>query len=444
MPQSVSGRQPLSLIELSPFLQERAGWPPDIGALAVLEGAEPAGAWDEPLTEVVLQRVQRWTEAFPRAAQLVHRPALGLKRPFWYTTPRLDIRDQINVLTVPAPGDERTLLDVCAGLHVRPFDVTRPLWRLWLLDGLTEGRLAMLIRLHHALADGATALDSLTRLFEPDGTSPGDSRMPRPNERPPAAGRRPANAERRIMGPLTRFRRTVRQLSGMLRDPAPRTSLNRRVGRYRRFAVLRYDVNPIRQVAHSFGVTINDVVLTAVAGGLHRLLIARGETTAGTTLRAMVPIAGPVAPGSSQNATTEMLVRLPVGEIEPQRRLEMIAADTRLRKNEPVDFAASGFLRSRLLMTLGTRLAAFQRLANIYVANLRGPAGPLYLGPMSVSYVAPLVPLAGNLPLSVGVLSCSGVVTITVITDPVACGDVELFLDGMRGSLQDLSLTALA
>ena len=117
----------------------------------------------------------------------------------------------------------------------------------------------------------------------------------------------------------------------------------------------------------------------------------------------------------------------------------MIAADTRLRKKEPVDFSGSGFLRSRLLMRLGTRLAAFQRHANIYVANLRGPGGPLYLGPMRVSYVAPLVPLAGNLPLSVGVLSCSGVLAITVITDPVACGDVEVFLDGMRESMQDLS-----
>jgi diacylglycerol O-acyltransferase len=435
----MSGRQPLSLIELSPFLQEKAGWPPDIGALVMLEGMEPARGWEQPLIEVVLERLQRWTEAFPQAAQLVHRPALGLRRPFWFTMPNLDVRGQIDVVTVPPSGDDRALLDACAELYVRPFDLMRPLWRVWLLEGLTDKRLAMLIRLHHALADGATALGSLTGLFEPEGASPDNRRVPPPDGIPPAAGRRPANAARHIMGTLPRFRNAVRQLNGMLRDPAPRTSLNRRVGRDRRFAVLRYELDPIRQVAHSFGVTINDVVLTAVAGGLHRLLAGRGETTAGMTLRAMVPIAGPMAAGSTQNATTEMLVRLPVGDVEPQHRLAMIAADTRLRKKEPVDFSGSGFLRSQLLMTLGTRLADFQRLANIYVANLRGPAEPLYLGPMRVSYVAPLVPLAGNLPLSVGVLSCSGVLAITVITDPVACGDVEMFLDGMRGSLQDLS-----
>jgi hypothetical protein len=93
-------------------------------------------------------------------------------------------------------------------------------------------------------------------------------------------------------------------------------------------------------------------------------------------------------------------------------------------------------------MTLSTRLAAFQRLANVYVANLRGPTGPLYLGPARVCYVAPLVPVTGNMPVSVGALSCSGVFTITVVTDPVTCGDVAVLLDGMRETVQGLSITA--
>jgi diacylglycerol O-acyltransferase / wax synthase len=440
---SASGSQPLTLIELSPFLQERAGWPPDIGALLILKGTEAVSEWGRELLEVLIERLRQWTDAFPRARRLVHQPAFGLGRPYWLAMPNLDLEEQIGVVTLQAPGDEQALLDTCADLWVKPLDVTRPLWRVWLLDGLADGTMAMLIRLHHSLADGAAALDSLIRLFEDGGVPASAVRQgPPTNDRQPVAeestdsGPRSLRASRRLFS-------SIRQLSGMLSRPAPRSSLNRRVGRRRRFSVLRYDLDPIRRVAHRFDATINDVLLTAVAGGLHRLLTARAERTEGVTLRATIPIAGPVAPGSTQNATTAILAGLPIGELQPHQRLEMIAAETRRRKGEPVDFTGLGFLRSRLLMTVGTRLAAFQRLANVYVANLRGPAGPLYLGTARVCYVAPFVPLTGNLPVSVGALSCSGVFAITVVSDPVACGDAAVFLDGMRETLQDLLINAL-
>ena len=197
----------------------------------------------------------------------------------------------------------------------------------------------------------------------PAGSRPVSQRQPA-KRRPPRAAE-PADPAPGVRRVLTRFFSSMCQLSAMLSHPAPRTSLNRRVGRERRFTVLRYDLNLIKRLAHSFGVTINDVLLTAVAGGLHRLLAEHGEITGEMILRAMVPIAGGAAQGSTQNATTAMVVRLPVGEVNPQRRLAMIAADTRRRKREPVDFSGAGFLRSRLLMTLGTRLAASQRLANV-------------------------------------------------------------------------------
>lgn len=269
-----------------------------------------------------------------------------------------------------------------------------------------RGRTAILIQLHHALADGAAALDSLIQLFEPKDV-PGDSRpvlQPQPTKGPPPRAAEPTDPAPGVRRVLTRFLSSMRQLSAMLSHPAPRTSLNRRVGRERGFTVLRYDLDLVKRLAHSFDVTINDVLLTAVAGGLHRLLAERGGITGEMILHAMVPIGGGAGPGSTQNATTAMVVRLPVGEVHPQRRLAMIAADTRRWKREPVDFSGAGFLRSRLLMTLGTRLAGFQRLANVYVANLSGPTGPLQLDRRRVSYVAPLVPVTGNLPLSVGAL----------------------------------------
>ncbi|HEY6688889.1 MAG TPA: wax ester/triacylglycerol synthase domain-containing protein [Propionibacteriaceae bacterium] len=137
--QSRCGRQSLALIELSPFLQERAGWPQDIGAVVVLEGMDAASGWDPEARELLLKRLQRWTEAFPRATQVVHGPLFGSRMPYWLAMPNLDLEKQIGVVTVSAPSDERVLLDTCAKLWLEPFDITSPLWRLWLLDGLAEG-----------------------------------------------------------------------------------------------------------------------------------------------------------------------------------------------------------------------------------------------------------------------------------------------------------------
>jgi hypothetical protein len=114
--QSRSGRQSLALIELSPFLQERAGWPQDIGALVVLEGMEAAFRWDPDVRELLVSRLERWTEAFPRAAQVVHGRLFGWRMPYWFAMSDLDLQKQIGVVTVSAPGDERVLLDTCARL----------------------------------------------------------------------------------------------------------------------------------------------------------------------------------------------------------------------------------------------------------------------------------------------------------------------------------------
>ena len=133
----------------------------------VLEGMDAGSGWDPEGRELLLKRLQRWTEAFPRATQVVHGRLFGSRMPYWLAMPNLDLEKQIGVVTVSTPSDERVLLDTCAKLWLEPFDITRPLWRLWLLDGLAEGRTAILIQLHHALADGTATLDSLIQLFEP-------------------------------------------------------------------------------------------------------------------------------------------------------------------------------------------------------------------------------------------------------------------------------------
>jgi hypothetical protein len=208
--------------------------------------------------------------------------------------PDLDLEKQIGVVTVSAPGDERVLLDTVPSSGWNRSTSRAPLWRLWLLDGLAEGRTAILIRLHHALADGAAALDSLIRLFEPQDV-PADNRpapQRQPTKSPPSRAGEPTDPAPGVRRVLNRLFSSMRQLSAMLSQPAPRTSLNRRVGRERRFSVLRYDLDLIKRLAHSFDATVNDVLLTAVAGGLHQLLAERGEITGEMILRAMVPIAG--------------------------------------------------------------------------------------------------------------------------------------------------------
>ena len=232
-------------------------------------------------------------------------PRRGLGWPLWVDASAFDVAAHVNVLAVPAPGTEAQLLHVVEHLRRRPFDRSRPLWQMWFLPGISNGRVGLYIRVHHAIADGVSGVATLSAFLDTDQTRP-DNRPPPWTPAPPPTARALLrdNVQRRCRGlarvlstlahPVTLARRAraawpaVHETIGAER--APRTSINRPIGRDRAFVLVRNDLDLVRQVARAHDAKINDVLVAAVAGGLRALLDGRGERVDNVVLRAYVPV----------------------------------------------------------------------------------------------------------------------------------------------------------
>jgi WS/DGAT/MGAT family acyltransferase len=230
-----------------------------------------------------------------------------------------------------------------------------------------------------------------------------------------------------------------------LAERAPRTSLNRPIGADRRLAIVRSRLAVAKQVAHAHQAKVNDVVLAAVAGGLRQLLGHRGEDVQELVLRAMVPVSlHHEQPGqASGNQDAMMVVPLPLGEPDPVRRLQLIAAETAARKHTARPQGASGVMRFAAVQRASSRLLAYQRFLNLSVTNVPGPPVPLYLAGARLLELFPVVAIMGNVTLGVGVLSYAGQLNFTAVADRDTCPDVEVFTQGVRSALDELARSML-
>jgi len=230
-----------------------------------------------------------------------------------------------------------------------------------------------------------------------------------------------------------------------LAERAPRTSLKRPIGPDRRLAVVRSRLEVAKQVAHAHHAKVNDVVLAAVAGGLRQLLAGRGEDVGGLVLRVMVPISlHHEQPGqASGNQDALIMVPLGLGEPDPVRRLELIAAETAARKRKAHPQVTSGLFRFVAVQRATYRFQVHQRFVNLSVTNVPGPPVPLYLAGAQLLELFPVAPILGNVTLTVGVLSYAGQLNLTAMADQDTCPDVEVFAHGVRSALEDLTQSVL-
>jgi diacylglycerol O-acyltransferase / wax synthase len=445
----------LSGQDLSMLWPDKFGWPQDIGVIGVLDGTGLFDADGGLRIGRVRGAIASRLHLVPRLRQVVYRPRRGLGRPLWVDVESVDLANHVRVLSLPAPADDEQLLRACERLHQRQLDRSRPLWELWLLPGLPDGRVGLYIKLHHVVADGAAAVALLGTLLDtaPDPASPAaPGWTPRPV--PPARlllvdnlrrhGEALSTSGAQLIHPVRAVRRTRggwHALRGMLAEHAPRTSLNRPVGPDRRIALVRSRLDVVQDVAHTADGTVNDVILAVIAGGLRDLLRQRGEHVEDVVLRAMVPISlHREAPGQAQgNLDGGMLAALPVGEPDIGRRLGLIIADTTLRKTQARRPAQTGIAGSTVIRKILLRLMDRQRLANVYIANVPGPPVPLYLAGARLLEVFPVVPLTGNLTLCVGVLSYSGQLNFAPIADPASCPDLPVFTGALQRSVADIT-----
>ncbi|MGY1619568.1 wax ester/triacylglycerol synthase family O-acyltransferase [Geodermatophilus sp. SYSU D00691] len=437
---------------------DELGWPLDIGAVAVLDGTRLLDADDRLRLDAVREAITRRLPGVPRFRQVLHTPTWGLGGPLWVDAPAFALADHVNEIRLPAPGDEGQLLGAVEDLRARPFDRSRPLWQMWFLTGLPQRRVGVYIRVHHALADGVAGVATLRALLdaEPDpplppalewtpAPPPTDGELLRDNlRRRGRTVRRALHAAAHPVATARRVRRAWPAATGsVLGERAPRTSLNRPIGAHRRLAVVRTGLDTARRIAHGHDGKVNDVLLAAVAGGLRELLLFRGEPVDGVVLKAFVPVSlhteGTGAARGNQDAV--MAVPLPVGEPDPVRRLQMIATDTRARKQRTRSPGLNA-LPSDVLQRAAWRLGTRQWTYNVSVTNVPGPPQQLFLAGAPLLELIPVVPITGNLTLGVGALSYIGQLSLIAVADRDACSDVGVFADGVRTALQDLATSA--
>jgi diacylglycerol O-acyltransferase / wax synthase len=367
--------------------------------------------------------------------------------PVWVDDSGFDIRQHVQARAVPAPGDEAALLATCSELNEGALDRSRPLWQIWLLTGLADGRAGMLVRLHHAVADGIAALSMIGALFDPAPQGPVPDApdwapRPVPGARELAAGRRHRHAAavtgaltrlRRPSAMITQFRLPIRQARHLAREGlAPRVSLNVPASGHGCLLLARADLDRARDVAHVHGGTVNDIVLAAVAGGARSLLEARGELTPGLVLKASVAVAlrRPPDQPAGGNRVGTMIVPLPIGDPDPGRRLAQIARATAELKQQPPYQPNSRVLQRWMVHSMSR-----QRLVNLLVSNLPGPPAALYFAGARVLEIFQIGIVQGNVTVSVGALSYSGQLNFDIIGDPSAAPDLPVFAAGLSDAL---------
>jgi diacylglycerol O-acyltransferase / wax synthase len=457
------GLDRLSGSDLLMLQSEEAGWPMHIGVAAVLDGTSSVdggalvdadGRFD---IEAARRAVGRRLDRVPRFRQVLHVPPRLLGRPLWVDAPAVDLARHVHVMPLPPQAGTAQLVQVVEELWSPRLDLARPPWEMWFLPGLAGGRVGMLLKLHHVVADGVGGMALLGALLDREVTGePHDSARPpalppstsallrdqlrrlRPSGRAVAALAHPVDLAHRA----NRAWAAMRELDAVRRMPP--TSLDRVVGTGRRLRVVSGRLDLVRDVGHAHGATVNDVLLAAVAGGLRALLLSRGEDVHDLRPFAYEPVTLLLrrAAAARPDEGGMMFVPLPLGVDDAVERLRQVAVAAAGCKQHVIPAPAGGPNRSRLVRRLMMRFAARQRWADVYVANIPGPPAPLYLAGAQVHELYPVVPLAGRVPVGVGALSYAGRLGITVVADRDACPDIEIFTDGLRAALTELEHAA--
>ena len=451
----------LTPLDASFLSLEEPATPLHVGGVLVLEAPRDG-------LESLVRHVTARLPLVPRYRQRVLTVPGHLAGPVWADDPDFDVDYHVRRSALPRPGAEAQLLDLVSRLTSRPLDRRRPLWELYLVEGLTGNRIAVVTKTHPALVDGLTAVDIGQALLdvEPNTATPHPDdwrprRLPGPAQ---LVGQAlgsylldPSAAVHTALGSVTDVRVAGQRLAGAVSGmaatlrsavfPAPASPLNAPVGRQRRVAVARADLEGLKTIRKAHGVTLNDVLLTVVAGALREWLLSRGEPLLGsTTVRTLVPVSvqpeEDVAPGSR---VATHLVDLPVGEPNPRVRLTRISFAMRgvAQHGRSVGagtlVALTGFA-SPTLHALGARAARglSRRLFNLVVTNVPGPQVPLYAAGSRMLEVFPVVPLARGQGLSVGITSYDGRVWFGLNADEHIVGDVGVLASLIEEEVAEL------
>ncbi len=430
----------------SSFLHmERAGAHMHVASTSIFEGPAPSHS---EFRDHIASRLH----LVPRFRQKLRFVPFGQGRPVWVDDPHLNLEYHVRQTALPAPGSEEQLRNLGARIFSQQLDRSKPLWELWLVEGLEGNRFAIIGKSHHALVDGISGVDITTVLFDLE-------REPaNPPLRPPKWAPRPEPTDLKLLSDALQERATspreiVRGIRATLRGPrqvlrgvsgtskivgagmsAPSTPFNVEIGPHRRLAFARTDLAALKAVKNAHGGTVNDVVLSTVTGAIGNYLRARGHDTEDLEMRAMVPVSvrAEEERGALGNRISAMMAPLPVWCQDPVERLHLVTETMGDLKGSGqavgaeiltriVDFAPT------TITSQAARLQPAQRFFNLVVTNVPGPQFPLFVLGRKMEAIYPMVPLARRQALCVGIMSYDGQVNFGLVGDYDAMADLESF-----------------
>jgi diacylglycerol O-acyltransferase / wax synthase len=460
----------LSASDSSFYHLESSSTPMYVGTLSILRKPRNGLSY-----ETLLATVERRLAQIPRYRQKVREVTFGLARPVWIDDRDFDITYHIRRSALPSPGSDAQLHDLVARLGSRQLDKSRPLWEMYLVEGLAKNRIAIYTKSHQALVNGMTALEighviadrtQKTPEFGEDiwipAREPGDTRLllgavgewiARPGVQlaavRSAAIELATNSEQLVEA----GRRLADIAKTVARGTAPNSPLNTTVSRNRRFTVAGHRLEDYRALRARYDCDVNDVVLAVVAGTLRNWLLSRGEpVTSTSTVRAIASMSvypdaelDATGPGQAISEVSPFLVDLPVGEGNAVVRLSQIAHATESAS------AAASLVDARTIVTLsgfapptlhamGIRVATSfsARQFNVLITNVPGAQRQMYVAGTKLLETYAVPPLLNNQVLAIGVTSYNGMLYFGINADRDAMSDVGVFPALLGESLDEL------
>jgi WS/DGAT/MGAT family acyltransferase len=442
---------------------ERSGAHMHVAGVLVFDGDPPA--YDD-LVEAIESRMH----LVPRYRQKLAHVPLGQGRPVWVDDPHFNARYHVRHSALPAPGSDEQLKNLAGRLFALPLDRTKPLWELNLVEGLSDGRFAVISKTHHALVDGVSGVDITSVIFD---LTP---EPPLVEQRPWVPAPEPSDAEllgqalieratfpgeaARGLRALTRAPRNALSQAGEWLvgvgamawagvNPAPESPFNVPIGPHRRYTWVDSEVARFKAIKNALGGTLNDVVLSTVAIGVGRFLRRRGVDTDGLVLKAMVPVSvrADTQRGALGNRVAAMWAPLPVGVEDPEAVLTEVGEAMRGLKESGQAVGAQALtsladFAPPTIMSQAARLQSRQRFFNLVVTNVPGPQMPLYLLGRQMRAFYPVVPLAHNQALGIAIMSYDGRLAFGLLGDYDAMPDLEELADDLRAGIAALSRAA--
>ncbi len=436
-----------------------------IGGLTLVEGPPPT-------MEEFLEQIRRRLHLVPRYRHKLAHTAIDSGRPVWIDDPNFNLEYHVRHTALPAPGSWEQLQELTARIFSQQLDRSKPLWEMWLIEGLERDRFALITKTHHSLIDGIAGVDLATVLFD---LSPEPPQIPhsgkawQPHPEPGTAQLLAAGVTGAVRTGVTLLERATEALTHPERalaqageaaegvgeivwaalNPAPHTPLNVPIGPHRRFVAVASRLEDLKTVKNAFGGTVNDVVLAIVAGALRSFLLSRGRRTEGVEMRALVPVSVRTEDehGTGGNRIVVMRGPLPIYIGDPLHRLRFVShamdglKESKQALGAEVISGAQNYAPPTILAQ-ASRLNFSTRLFNLIVTNVPGPQFPLYVLGREMVLAVPVAFLPENHALAIAIMSYNGQMNFGLLADFDAVPDLELIGEWIESELA--TLVALA